>query len=331
MMEAIYREYLTSRRNGDNEARLRVKADIAKAVCEGKAEWYLDRLEHHVPVYDMPYGEIAALVSDVKVEPTLGRREPSLAESVLATRDLEKDYQEVAGFLRGRVKTIIKVGSTSWAENFDVRRNSGDPSDLDLEVLIDTIEPGRFVEFPEMRSALEAFGVYHYGNEADYLSFGWKKEDRPISVHFMPTRVFEENCHFDFASAKKETRRREFRVKAKSKPPRYEQRDAWGEVHTFRGQPRLVPGGQITETPLLMVGTRGQMVMGLVMDKYFAFPHVEGDVQHFNDNVRVFKKSVAERLGGGGGRFSGFPSRRQRMPYWLLDQLDEEQRRLYYG
>lgn len=324
-MKEQYVQYLRLRHDstpeGDSQ-RLRIKADLARDVSTGQGQWYRDRLNTYIAPFHTTYGEIASRLSDTR-RPERSA-EPSLAQAVLATEQLQADYEDVRGVLLPHSRALIKVGSTSWAENFDVR-NHGNPSDLDLEVLIDGIHPEEFAEVPGAEEALSRFGEVYDDNQADYMAFSWKKGDRPVSIHFMPTDVFEDSCRRDYFSDPQNRRLREFRVKPKSKAPRYEQRDGFGNSFLFDCQPTLVPQGQITETPLMMVGDQGQLVLGLVMDKYFSLPKVDGDEDFFNDNIGFFKRNLAAYLAENGGSFSGFPSRRNRMPYWLLEDLDKEQ------
>ena len=321
-----YGEYLKLRKTEDpekEERRLVLKADLAREISEGNGQWYLDRLRGRAYGFASNYGKLAASLQDTAFYN--GRREPSLAESVLATDLLEKDYMELCEFLLPSSRAIIKVGSSTWAANFDIRQEETNPTDLDLEVLLDTIEPEAFSSIENLKEALTTFRSYYEDGKADFMSFVWNKKNYPISIHFTPSATFKNNCHKDYFSSPMEYRLREFRVKPKSKPPRYEQRDGYGKTHIFDGEPKLVAGGQITEVPLMMVGAQGQIVMGLIMDKYFAYPYVEGDKDFFQQNVNHFKKNLAQHLNIRGGKFSEFPSRRNRMPYWLLDVLDQEQ------
>lgn len=320
-----YREYLRLRHGvtpEEDAQRLRLKADIAREISLGNGDWYKDRLSRFVPVFHTTYGEIASRVSDTR-RPERSA-EPSLAQAVLATEQLQADYAEIKELLLPHSRAIVKVGSTSWAENFDVR-NHGNPSDLDLEVLIDTINPSDFGEVPGATDALTAFNEVYSNGQADYMAFSFKKGNRPVSIHFMPSVVFAASCHTDYFSHPRDHRLREFRVQPKSKVPRYEQRNAFGQPFLFECQPQLIDQGQITRTPLMMVDDQGKVVLGLIMDKYFSRPIVEGDTDFFAGNIVYFKQNLAKYLQQTGGTFSGFPSRRNRMPYWLLEDLDKEQ------
>lgn len=323
-LPVAYKQYrmLRNTKNIDEEReRRRIKADIARSVSSGDANWYTSRLQREIPIFNRSYGEIASKLNDS----AFNDKEPSLAEAVLATERLQKDYKEISELLSPHARAIIRIGSTTWAENFDVRMNHGMPSDLDLEVFLDKPSPISLPEIPSLNEALTNFQGYYEDGDADYLAFGFNRGDRPVSIHFMPTELFEDITHRDYFTNPRVHRLREYRMKPKSKPPRYEQRDAFGNLHIFEGIPHLVEKGQITETPLMLVGTENQLVMGLVMDKYLAYPKTEGDTDLFNENVSYFKKGLADHLSIYGGSFSGFPSRRDRMPYWILDQLDKEQ------
>ena len=79
----------------------------------------------------------------------------------------------------------------------------------------------------------------------------------------------------------------------------------------------------------MMVGDQGQIVMGLVMSKYFTYPLVNGDTQFFQENVQKFKESLNLRLASeGGGSFAEMPARKALMPDYVLQQLQAEQQNL---
>jgi len=324
----MYLDYLRVR-NTDSPDRLRLKADLAKRISEDPefAKWYNARLTGSGKGFGDTYGDVAMALVDGENIP--GRREPSLAESVIATRELQADYREIREILltKPNVRSIIKVGSTTWGENYDVRIDHNDPSDLDLEVLVDDIDPDAFSEFPGCREALEAFLPYFLRGEAQYLSYGYVKDGRPISMHFMPTQTFMANCRRDYRGITSDVLITEFRNKPKSKPPVYSERfDGAGNMFPFHGQPILVTGGQLTQVPVMMVSPEGRIVMGLVFAKYFSYPGVDGDTEFFNSHVNRFKHNLAQRLNlEGGGDFAEMTSRKNRMPYYILDQLRAEQ------
>jgi hypothetical protein len=344
-VESQYREYLKLRNTVDPQEETRrseIKADIAREISSGQGKWYSDRLRgrgYGFAGKEGTYGDIASHLSDKNQIFQTERKEPSLAESVLVTVELKKAYNEYAQKLLPHVRTIIKIGSSTWAENFDVRGESTDPSDLDMEVLVDAdnLNSADFdnIGDPEtphaMTEALTTFLHYYKLDEndpdkVDYLSFGFKRDGRPISIHFTPTKVFERICSEDYFTDVKDHRLREFRVKAKSKAPQYTQRDGTGELYTFECPIKLVEGGQITKTPLMMRGKEGRLVLGLAMDKYFSQPAINGDTKFFEDNITKFKKGLAKYDKVNRGNFSKYPSRSQRMPYRLLESLDEEEK-----
>lgn len=273
---------------------------------------------------------MAANMSDNPSKDTSARPEPSLAQAVLGTRELLSDYERVKEVLSPGSRALVRVGSTSWAMNYDVRRNRLDPSDLDVEVLYDpnTYDSNQLASIPGLPDAVSKFRQLYTGGMADYLAFGWKHNGRPISVHFMPEGVFERDCENDYFSSPTNLSLREFRTQPKSKPPTYFQRDGLGQIHEIHCSPEYIEGGQITNTPLMVVGKQNQLVMGLVMDKYLAFPFADGDASYFESNVLKFKKGLAKHMQSTGGKISNLPSRRDRMPYWLLEKLDEEQQSL---
>jgi len=328
-MDAMYLGYLHVR-NTDSPDRLRLKADLARRISEDPdfARWYNARLESSGKGFAPTYGDIAIALPDGENIP--GRREPSLGESVIASRELQAEYMQLREYLLPRVRSIIKVGSTTWGENFDVRLDHNDPSDLDLEVLVDEINPEYFAELPGCQQALEAFMPYYLRGEAQYLSYGYKSGTRPISIHFMPTQTFLSNCRRDYRGITSDVLITEFRNKPKSKPPIYSERfDGSGNMFPFHGRPLLVEGGQLTQVPVMMVSPEGRIVMGLVFSKYFVFPEVDGDKGFFEREVQRFKTNLVQRLQTeGGGDFAEMPARKNRMPYYILEQLRKEQRNL---
>jgi len=79
----------------------------------------------------------------------------------------------------------------------------------------------------------------------------------------------------------------------------------------------------------MMVSPEGRIVMGLVFSKYFVFPEVDGDKGFFEREVQRFKTNLVQRLQTeGGGDFAEMPARKNRMPYYILEQLRKEQRNL---
>ncbi len=326
-----YKEYLRLRHATDpslQERRLELKADIARLVSLGDAKWYLQRLSQTVFLGpDLTYGEMASNIPDNRVQIPSQRAEPSLAQAVLGTKELLADYEHIKPMLFTGSKALVRVGSTSWAMNYDVRRNVLDPSDLDIEVLYDPdcFDTNQLSGICGLQEAVLKFGELYTQDKADYLAFGWKHNGRPISAHFMPTKIFEANCGKDYFTNPVDISLREFRTQPKSKPPTYYQRDGMGEIHKIYCSPENIGDGQITRTPLMAVGAQGQLVMGLVMDKYFTFPIADGDTSYFESYVLKFKKGLANHMQSTGGRFSNLPSRRDRMPYWLLEKLDAEQ------
>ncbi len=328
-METEYKQYLKLRQ-GNDPKRLQLKADLAAKVSEGgqEAEWLLKRYQGRGYGFGKNYGEVASKLSDGESIP--GRREPSLAESVLASIELNKDYQELVKILLPRVKTIIKIGSSSWAENYDVRMDPNDPSDLDLEVIIDEVDPKIGEGIPGAVEGLTMFKKYFDEGKAEYFSHGFKMGNRPVSIHFMPRAVFEKNCSTDYEHLNHLVTNKEFRAKPKNKPAIYDERyDGTGKEYIYEATPKIQEeGGMITEVPAMMTGDDGKLVMGLVMSKYFGYPIVEGDNDFFQENVLKFKTSVAKRLKREGGIFSNMPGRRNRMPYNILDKLNAEQKKL---
>lgn len=328
-IERLYLDYLKLR-GTDDPKRLNLKADIAIEISEGRGEWYLQRLQKRAYGIDKNYGELASKLSDGKETfVDIDKREPSLAEAVLATRELNNDYQTVENLLLPKVISIIKIGSAGWGENYDVRRNPEDLSDLDTEVIIDDeINPEIGKELPGAVEGLKLFGKYYKEGKADYFSYGFKIENRPVSIHFMPKSVFKRNCAIDCENLSEEIRSFEFRIKPKSKPPFYDKRhDGQGKEYMYKAVPNFQEDGSIiTEIPVMMIGDNNQIVMGLLMDKYFQLPKVNGDVQFFQEGIKKFKTSLAKRLiKEGGGKFSNMPARKNRMPYTLLNILDKEQ------
>jgi len=319
-----YFEYL-KQRGKNTEERLHLKADLAEMVAKGEGGWYLKRLEKPSKVFPgMTYG--GDKTKGVEIVEENEKREPSLAESVMATQDLSKDYQQVKEILLPRSRAIIRLGSSDWAENYDVRFDPTDPSDLDIEVFMDEVDPSIGEGIPGAVEALTEFKKYFDKGEADYLSFGFKHNGRPTSIHFMPVKTFERNCNIDCEHITEPILAKEFRMKAKSKAPIYDERyDGEGREYIFEAKPYLVEGGQITEVPVMMIGEDKKLVMGLVMSKYFGFPRVDGDSKFFGENVELFKTGVAKRLKKEGGSFSNMPGRKARMPYHIKERLDKEQ------
>ena len=323
----IYQNYLHERRaerlTGEQNGRLHTKADIARLITEGQGEWYVNRLNHRIPGFGKTFGEIASQVSDGNVLPE--RREPSLAESVIATRERQKEYSRVRETLLPRVTCLIKVGSTGWAENFDVR-SGADPSDIDLEVIVEKPQKDLLKGLPE-GEGMELFTDYYNQGKVDYFSYGYKAGDVPVSIHVMPKAFFEKNCNRDYTTLKHDRLAREFRVVPKTKPPIYHERyNGDGKQYPFVCKPELLPeGGQVTETPIMMIRDQ-KIVMGLIMSKYMPYPPVEGNSAFFEQNIETFKENLAQRLKAeGGGSFSKMPGRKDRMPYYILEQLDKEQ------
>lgn len=342
-----YYEYRLLRRAGDDENRLRVKADLAREIQEGRGTWYLGRLGRRIPGFDQTFGEIAEAVDDGQGVPN--RYEPSFGEAVVGTLALDKDYEKVKGLILPKLgvkEAITRVGSASWARFYDVRTTPGDPSDLDTEVMISEVRPELGEDLPGCEEGLEVFRYYQEKGMADYFSYSTQIDGRPLSIHWMMSDVFESNCRLDIESLDREVLAREFRTKPKSKAAEYLQRDGNGNYHIFKAQatvydgrrdglgrehiysavPEYQPGGQITQTPTMMIGEHGQIVLGLTMDKHFAYPMVDGDVEFVESNIAVFKQSLARRLvaEGEGGTFADMPSRRDRMPYFLRERLHEE-------
>ncbi len=350
-MKEEYIEYIKLRGTEDPK-RLRLKADLARKMSENGGSWLLERYKGRGYGFGETYGEVARKLSDGQSIPD--RREPSLAEAVLASLEMKKDYQRLLEILLPRSRAIIKIGSSSWAENYDVRMDPNDPSDLDLEVIMDEVEPKIGEGIPGAVEGLTLFKKYYDAGKADYFSFGLKMGNRPVSIHFMPRKVFEKNCAVDYehlgedeegvisipaekivGGKKKDVLikarvSREFRAKPKSKPAVYDERyDGTGEEYIYTGQPQIQEeGGMITEVPVMMVGNDGKLIMGLVMSKYFGYPVVEGDRLFFEEQVIKFKESVARRLVKEGGKFGNMPGRKNRMPYYLLDRLNAEQKTL---
>lgn len=329
-IETTYRQYLIARREErltgkGGTRRLELKADLAKTINDGQGDWLLQRYKRQVPGFGKRYGEIAAELSDGNMVPN--RREPSLAESILATQERLIIYQEIVERCILPTRCIIQVGSTSWGENFDMRMSGNNPSDLDLELVVDDVNPGDFQHIPGLESALATFKPLYERGLADYLAHSYERNGWPVSVHVMPSAVMERHCQIDCTTIDQPVLANEFRIKPKSKPPIYNERyDAVGIEYVFEGHPEQVAGGQITQVPVMMVGDNDRVVMGLVMSKYFCYPHVVGNREWFETHIARFKKSLAQRIQlEGSGRFSELPARKARMPYYLKLQLDKEQ------
>lgn len=333
MIQETYHEYLRLRHATDpvsDANRLRRKATLARDITTGQGDWYLQRLAHGAYGKAANYGELAASLSDTRR--VKERKEPSLAEAVLATRLLEADYKELSSRLLPRSRAIIQVGSTSWAKNYDVRLDPNNPSDLDVEVLADRIHPDIFTDIPELQEGMEMFMHYFFQGEADYFAASMKKDGRPISIHVMPTTIFEENCQRDyFTGCPQNHYLREFRTEPKSKPPVYVQRNGNAHLYQVACEVTDILGGQITKTPLMVTGDQEEIVLGLTMDKYLAYPTVEGDQAVFDRNVRIFKNGLAHYAAQHDGSLANYPSRRDRMPFYILHQLEQEQREILYN
>lgn len=329
MIAETYQQYLRLRNTSlpiEEQQRLTLKAQLARDITDGNGDWYKRRLAHHAYGMAPTYGHIAASLSDTVF--AAKRREPSLAEAVLATEALQRDYETLEKELLPYSRAIVQVGSTSWAKNYDVRLDPTNPSDLDIELLVDDLRLTELVQIPYLTKDINAFLPYFYENQADYLASHLNRDGRPISIHVMPTSVFVNNCQKDYFTQPKEHRLAEFRTKPKSKPPVYVQHNHVGKPYEIPCSTTSCMSGQITNVPLMYAGVDNELVMGLVMDKYFTYPQVCGDLEFFTQNTDHFKKNLAAHLKGTDGKFSGFPSRRNRMPQWILDKLDSEQRSL---
>lgn len=319
-----YRHLRNTQNPKEEQERLATKSVIARDISLGKGDWYLQRLQHGAYGRAASYGALAAQLSDTAF--TSARREPSLAEATLATAALQAEYTGVKERLLPRVRSIIRVGSTTWAENFDVRNDPKNPSDLDLEVLVDPdqMRPDLFADFPAIAHDMPAFLTYYHQGRADYLASSYTHDTHPISIHVMPTTLFEANCRQDYFTHPTHKVLNEFRTKQKRSAPIYYQRNGSGKLYEYPITSQNVVGGQISQTPLMGVGDHGEVVMGLVMDKYFSQPKVDGDELFFTQNISLFKDNLARYLWQHGGSFENFPSRRERMPAWLIDQLQKE-------
>lgn len=258
-------------------------------------------------------------------------RQPSLAESIIATESLNKKYRELVKLLSPRVRSIIKIGSSTWAENFNVRTFSQDKSDLDLEVLIDDVNSSIGEGLPGAEAGLETFMELYKRGQADYFSYGYKSDGIPISIHFMPTETFKRNCNLNMLALSQSVNNVEFRIKPKSKPPIYDERyDGSGKEFIFKAKPQIITGGILTEVPVMMLGPQDQIVMGLVPSKYFTYPEVRGDREFFEEHIAKFKNNLNLRLiaEGEGGKFTNMPARKDLMPSYVLNLLDKEQKEL---
>jgi len=300
--------------------RLEIRSDIAQIINSGEIypHWYLNAV-------------VLSALNYQSNDFDKSSRQPTLTESIIATENLNKKYKELVELLSPKVRSIIKIGSSTWAENFNVRNFQQDKSDLDLEVLIDDVSSSIGEGLPGAEAGLETFMELYKRGQADYFSYGFKSDGIPISIHFMPTATFKKNCSLNILSLSKLVTNVEFRTKPKSKPPIYDERyDGSGKEFVFKAKPQEITGGILTEVPVMMVGPENQIVMGLVPSKYFTYPKVDGDQQIFERYIAKFKQNLNLRLAaeGGGGKFTNMPARKNLMPNYVLHLLDKEQREL---
>lgn len=319
LLKELVREHTFITQKGCAEEHLVSRSGIARLLTE-RGDSRLDQ-EMRANVHR------AELVRSKLIEQL---KMPSLEEVITATEKLDNCSRMISAKLRPRVRTIIQLGSFGWAKYYWVHGTGRRPSDLDMEVLIDDIDPSVGSGFPGAEKGLEAFRKHYNMGEADYFSYGYRWGSQKISIHFMPTDTFLRNCNFNFRNLRGPVENREFRTLPKLKPPIYAERyDGQGNEFVYVARPERCEDGILTKVPVMMIGDQEQIVMGLVMSKYFAHPNVEGDQEIFERSIVKFKAQLALRLADeGGGQFSNMPARKCRMPLYTIEKLDREQQTL---
>ncbi len=331
-IEQLYKEYLRSRKD-DSEVGIqtikRIRSKIALLLTgdpESK-KWYEEKLNSSARGFSNSpsprYIDVALTAKDSAFN-------TSIAESFVSTEHLNSLFNEIKEkiFTAKATEAIVRIGSSAWAQNYDVKLMET-TSDLDLEVIVDinNFDPSEFNFIEGLQEQLTQFISLFLKGEADYFSFHTNKNAFPISMHFIPKKTLEYACNIDYETLEESKTLKEFRTKPKSKPPIYTQRNAVGKAFQYHMQPQQIPEGFITETPLMMV-EKGELVLGLLLDKYFSYPEVHQKSNFFTSNIRRMKKNIAKRIQREGGSFSQMPSRKKRIPLELLDDLDAEMNQL---
>ncbi len=332
-LEMYRRLYLPMRRisKGDpyhTKKRLEIKSNIAYAIHQGDPtlskhfEELGDRIEKG-GIKDR--NQFAARISDGISQSS--KREPSLLETIQATKEQSEIYNNVAKSFDPNEVEVIRIGSSFWGRNYSVRGKELDnPSDIDLELVMKTI-PSNFLD-PEIQTAFLKFQKHFKKGTADFCAIKKIISGVEVSFHIMPIETLKKICEFNYLEADKLVTLKEFRVTQKISPKTYRQKNFAGDVFSFSTTPLLVEGGQISEVPLVMIGNHGELVLGVVLNKYLPLPELSKENGLLHQELGKMVNSLRKRKDADKRKllekklsFEFFHTHSEHMPQWIKDQL----------
>ena len=332
-LEIYKRQYLPMRKTSKNEPnrtkeRLQVKSDIAHAIKldDSTLPDHFEKLLHRIDKGNKESGEeFAARISDGISQTS--RREPSLLETISATKRFDEIYCRVTESFGVDAVEVMRVGSSFWGRNYSVRgKEHGDASDIDLEIIVNAV-PVNFL-YPEIEAAFLQFQKYFDKGEADFCVAKRKIEGIEVSFHMTPIEIFRKICEFDYVKADRLYNLKEFRVTQQEAPKTYLLKNFAGDSSYFSTSPYLVDGGQITEVPFVTVGVHGELMLGVVLNKYLPLPElshkneiVQKELDRMVASLRDRKNDDKKRLPGRALSFAYFHAHVDQMPQWMRDQL----------
>ncbi len=331
----IYKEkYLPSRRASrkdpaHNQDRLEIKSAIANAINSGDSSLveHFEKLSNRINKGQKESStEFAARISDG--ESKSSKREPSLVEAVLTTQEFNEIYNEILESFKGGVVEVMRIGSSFWGQNYSIRsKERQDPSDIDLEIVVD-MDSADFSD-PKVKEAFLKFKENFQKGEADYCVVKLRIKGIEVSFHLVPTETLKKICEFDYANAGGPENLREFRINKELTPKTYKQRNFAGDMFSFTTTPRQVEGGQISDIPFVAMGPNGELILGVVLNKYLPIPKLTNDselvaneLKRMVDSLKERKDKDKNRLQGRELSFKLFHSHVDRMPKWMQDQLN---------
>ncbi len=312
----------------NNEERLKIKSDIANTTTQGDPT-----LKEHVQkIYERISQRKSGSKSITHVSDGMWnstRREPSLVEAIVATKESDKTYEKIIENIGARALEVMRIGSSSWGRNFSVRGTGKmDASDIDLDIIVEGI-PNE-LHYEETERALLKFQEHFQKGEADYGVIKIKINEIEVSFHIVPTDTIKKFCEIDYENINEQVNLREFRILQTLilKPKTYIDKNFAGEEFSFRTQPKLVDGGQISEIPLLRVGPHNEIILGVVLNRYLPLPVLNNKNEWVKDELNKMinslinrKKADEERLKDKNLSFVKCHSHSEQMPEWTKDEL----------
>ena len=222
--------------------------------------------------------------------------------------------------------SILLNGSVAWGSNKHLTQSS----DVDLDIIFNESIPKieefgeEYERFRTRCNKLLSESTVHYGS--------WKSfyENIKVSFHFIPIKLFENVCNFDFLNLRKTISIREYRIKPKEKKPIYIQKSFWGDKLKFVSKIHRIDEGIITETPFAILH-KGKYYNGLLIDKYMSYPIVHSKDTNIYYLVFQLKKNLLKRMRyetkifkQPGAKLSNLLHAKGRMPNYETKHLDLE-------